>query len=413
MFAAFLYSARLYLSLCAQSFSRKSDIGSLSWRGRLLRFFLYLLFLPVWLIHWLCLFLDEIFFFSYHLQELKRPLFILGVPRSGTTFLHRSIAEDEARFTSVSTWEVFLAPSILQKKFILMLGWIDRRIGHPGARLIKWLEKKLFAALEGVHDMELEAAEEDYLLLLPMLSCFILFLPFTESKHIWSLARFDWEASEQDKQRIMQFYRACLQKHMFVFARGANAHKRYLSKNAAFASWPVTLQEYFPDADFVICMRQPEKAVPSLLGSLESGIGLFDLQLERGELPEMLSSMMADYYEHLLCRFPKPAPIAHMESLKNNISASVAAIYGFHGDTVSAEFSERLNELEAESRQYKTRTNALQPKSEAVGEFYAGRFSHYYAREDEIRSALLSTELSSALPATSTTEDASRKPGND
>ncbi len=388
MLAAFFYSARLYLTLCVQSFSRRRNLGQLTWKGRCIRLLLYLLFLPVWLVHWLCLFLDELLFFSYHLQEIKRPLFILGVPRSGTTFLHRTIAEDRKRFTSVSTWEVFLAPSIVQKKIILMLSWLDQRIGSPGAKLFKALEKKLFASLEGVHDVSLEAAEEDYLLLLPMMSCFILFLPFTESRHIWSLARFDWEASDKDKQRIMAFYRACLQKHLYVYARGQNASKRYLSKNAAFASWPNTLHDNFPDAEFVICMREPEKAVPSLLGSLQSGLDIFELDIEQGELSPMLVEMMADYYSHLLTRFPKPAPIAHMNTLKNDIRNSVETIYQYYGDAVDEPYRLRLQELADESRNYKTRTAVVKPDKASYNNFYADRFTLYYENEAAIKSGL-------------------------
>ncbi len=396
MLAAFLFSARLYVTLCVQSFSRRRNLGQLSWKGRCIRLGLYLLFLPIWVLHWLCLFLDEILFFSYHLQELKRPLFILGVPRSGTTFLHRTIAEDKKRFTSVSTWEVFLAPSIVQKKLLLGLSWLDRCIGSPGSKLLQIVEKKLFASLEGVHDVALDAAEEDYLLLLPLMSCFILFLPFTESRHIWSLARFDWEASEKDKQCIMQFYRACLQKHLFVFARGKHAHKRYLSKNAAFASWPITLHEAFPDAEFVVCMREPEKAVPSLLGSLSSGLDIFELELEDSELTDMLVAMMADYYQHLLTNFPKPAPIVHMDTLKSDISNSVARIYEYYGDSPDAEYRNKLEELDTESRNYRTRTAAVQPGETADNSFYRDRFSHYYEKEDAIRSGLISTHLHSA-----------------
>ena len=388
MLAAFFYSARLYLTLCLQSFRRQRNLGRLTWRGRLLRLALYLLFLPVWLFHWLCLFLDEILFFSYRRQELKRPLFVLGVPRSGTTFLHRTLAEDRERFTSVSTWEVFLAPSIIQKKIVLLLIWIDRHIGRPGTRIMTWLEKRLFASLEGVHDVALDAAEEDYLLLLPLFSCFILFLPFTESPHIWSLARFDWQASEKDKRHIMKFYRACLQKHMFVFAPGKNSHKRYLSKNAAFASWPVTLLEYFPDAEFVVCMREPDKAVPSLLGSLKSGVGIFELDLQDGELPAMLVDMMADYYEHLLRRFPKEAPIAHMNMLKSDIATSVQSIYRFHGDIPTAGFLSRLKELDNQAREFRTQTTAIKPTAQSDKDFYTRRFIHYYEQEQLIKEGL-------------------------
>lgn len=386
MLSAFLYSARLYFQLCLQSLGRQRNLGQLSWRGRLLRLLLYVLFLPIWLLHWLCLFVDELLFPGYKRTAIKRPLFILGVPRSGTTFLHRTISEDSERFTSVRTWEVFLAPSIVQKKFWLALGWLDTRLGSPGWRLIQWLEKKLFRGLEGVHDMDLAAAEEDYLLLLPMFSCFILFLPFTESRHIWQLARFDWEASAKDRRRIMTFYRACLQKHMYVFGRD----RRYLSKNAAFASWPVTLHDYFPDAEFVVCMREPEKTVPSLLGSIQSGADFFELDLLQGELPGMLTEMMADYYQHLLERFPTAAPVIHMNAMQQDIATTVESIYQHYGDQVAASYQQRLAELRRQASAYKTRNSGLAPKGGDDRSFYEQRFVHYYSRARDLEADGLS-----------------------
>lgn len=375
MFAAFLYSAKLYVTLCLQSLRRRHNIGHLTLRGRLLRILIFVIALPVWLLHWICLLADEILFPGYRRQAINRPLFILGVPRSGTTFLHRTLSQDTGRFTTVSTWEVFLAPSILQKKFWLGLATLDRWLGGFGARGLKALEKRLFRGLEGVHDVALEAAEEDYLLLLPLFSCFILFLPFTESRHIWQLARFDWEASEQDKRRIMRFYKACLQKHMYVFG----ADKRYLSKNAAFASWPQTLHQYFPDADFVVCMREPEKAVPSLLGSLQSGASFFELDLQTGELPGMLVEMMGDYYSHLLDHFPTDAPIVHMRELKSDIINTIEDIYAHFGEAPGPEFQARLLQIETEASQYRTQTHAIDPQADASLDFYQRRFSRYYS----------------------------------
>lgn len=377
MLQAFLFSAKLYVKLCLHSLGRSRNLGTLTRRGRLLRISMYLLFLPVWLIHWLCLFLDELIFPGYRRIALHRPLFILGVPRSGTTFLHRTISEDTERFTSVRTWEVFLAPSILQKLFWLGLAWLDNLVGRPGGRLVKRLETKIFKGLDGVHDMNLEAAEEDYLLLLPLCSCFILFLPFTESRHIWQLARFDWEPSNRDRRRIMTFYTACLQKHMYVFGN----NKRYLSKNAAFASWPVTLHHYFPDAEFVVCMREPENTVPSLLGSLQSGADLFELDLAQGELPAKLVQMMADYYQHLLERFPTSAPIVHMNALTHDVAATVESIYSHYGDQPSTGYRGRLRVLNEQSKHYRPRNNPLKPSGAGDRSFYESRFAPYYARE--------------------------------
>lgn len=372
MLKAFLFSSRLFFSLWWQSLRRHSDIGRLSFRGRCLRLLLWALSLPLWLLHWCGLALDEILFRGYRRVRIRQPVFILGVPRSGTTFLHRTLAADTARFSTLPTWEALLAPSITQRKFWGLLAGLDRLIGGPFARLVRLLERKLFSALEGVHDVSLDAAEEDYLLLLPLLSCFILFLPFPESGHIWRMARFDWEASPRERDIVMSFYRAMLRKHVYVHGQD----RVYLSKNAAFASWPRSILASFPDARFVICMREPHRALPSLLGSLKEGAEFFELDLERGELPLRLSEMMRDYYRYLLTDFPVKAPIVHMDELKRNLVASVEGVYAELGEELSDSYRAKLLELSKEAETFQTQTQAIQPASDHA--FYEHQFPWYY-----------------------------------
>ena len=98
----------------------------------------FIIFFPIWfffqeIITWTCLFLDEIFFPGYRNIIVDKPLFVLGYPRGGTTFLHRLINSDDERFTSFKLWEILLAPSIIQKKFFLLLGKIDQ-IGRASCR---------------------------------------------------------------------------------------------------------------------------------------------------------------------------------------------------------------------------------------------------------------------------------------
>ena len=374
MFSAFLFSVRLYWQLSIQSLGRSSSLGALSWRSRLLRLLLYLLFVPIFLLHWLGFLLDEIFFRGYRQIEISQPVFVLGVPRSGTTFLHRTLAADEQLFTTVSTWEVLLAPSITQRMFWRALARIDKLIGRPFGRLVVFLEKRMFKGLEGIHDVSLQAAEEDYLLLLPLMSCFILFLPFTESNYIWNLSRLDWDMPEKERRRIMNFYKACLQKHLYF--HGGN--KRFLSKNAAFASWILSLREHFPDAHFVICLREPDKAVPSLIGSLESGAQFFDLDLINSSLPDQLVEMMQNYYRHLITNHQPEWEVVQMHELQDGINQRISSIYQRFGLTLSSEYRQKLDALTAEAAHYTTRTRPIDPAGVQADNFFTTRFPWYY-----------------------------------
>ena len=131
------------------------------------------LFLPpfalIQVVHWIGLLLDEVLFRGYRRVEIREPLFVLGVPRSGTTHLHRVLAQDP-QYTTFSTWECLFAPSVAERRLWLGLGWIDARLGRPLGRLFGWLERRAFAGLVEVHSMGLADPEEDYFALMPVLA---------------------------------------------------------------------------------------------------------------------------------------------------------------------------------------------------------------------------------------------------
>ena len=80
---------------------------------------------------WLGFLLDNIFFRGHRDQQVRSPVFIVGNPRSGTTFLHRLVAKDTDRFSTMKMWEILFAPSITQRKMVAGLATFDRWVGGP------------------------------------------------------------------------------------------------------------------------------------------------------------------------------------------------------------------------------------------------------------------------------------------
>ncbi len=168
----------------------------------------FTLFFPVMflfqeLITWACLLLDDQIYPDYRKVEVNRPLFIVGFPRSGTTYLHRLIDSDP-QFTALKMWELMFAPSILQKKFFLALGRLDRRIGHPLYRMVLKFEDKAFAGSRKMHRISHFEAEEDELILLHIFSSAFLFFmfPFDEMKRF---THFDTDVPARRRRAIMRF----------------------------------------------------------------------------------------------------------------------------------------------------------------------------------------------------------------
>ncbi len=70
-------------------------------------------------------YLDEVFFPRYRQKEIKAPVFIVGNFRCGSSLLQRLLARD-GQFTSMNVAEIFIAPTITQRKFWKFVALLDR-----------------------------------------------------------------------------------------------------------------------------------------------------------------------------------------------------------------------------------------------------------------------------------------------
>jgi hypothetical protein len=153
--------------------------------------------------------------------------------------------------------------------------------------MLRWLVKRGGRDLAAIHTIGIDAAEEDYLALLPAAGCFFVSLAFPGSAPLAALGDFS-TLSEGRRRRLLDHYHALMQRH--VYAHGG---RQLLSKNAAFASWGEALQARFPDALMILCIREPLRAVSSQVSSLQPARSFFGTDPEGEELPRLFRH----YYE--------------------------------------------------------------------------------------------------------------------
>lgn len=331
--------------------------GSAYRRFSLQRLVVMLLFWPVFisllLISRLCLWLDTLLFPGFRDIDIQQPVFVVGIPRSGTTFLHRLLAGDSQRFTTTALWELIFAPSILQRRFWLTAAALDSKLGAPCARTLHWLERKMLGGLDGVHKTGLLDPEEDYLALAPWLGCFLLILPFGDSA-FWRLAYIDRDASTVEKTRLTGIYRGLVQRHLYV--HGSN--KTFLSKNPSFTPWLHCLSEEFPDARFIACVRTPHEAVPSQISSILVGARIFSGRPDVGWWREGLTGMLAHYYEILMDyhqRWPEyRLRIVAMKELAGAPMATIGAIYQTFLWPITDSHREWLSNEDEKAKRYRS-----------------------------------------------------------
>jgi hypothetical protein len=311
-------------------------------------------FLMFQLVHWVGFLLDVVFFPGYRKIEIRDPLFIVGLPRSGTTFLHRVFARDTDRFTTTRLWELLFAPSITEKKVLGVFGALNRAVGHPMARLGRWGERKGLAWLDVIHEVSLDDPEEDYFLLLPVFACFLLVVPFPYHDAVWALARFD-ELPESQRKRVMSFYRGAVQRHLYV----AGPDKQLLSKNPSFTPFLQSLGEEFTDARFICCVREPTEVVPSLLSSIRTGASLFGYDPAEPRIRDRFVDMLSFFARHALATLdPMPErtrAFVTLREMKADVEGLVLNTYERFGWDPDAGFRMRLSEDASQGKTYKSR----------------------------------------------------------
>lgn len=310
------------------------------------------LFLLVQSINGVALALDYLLFPAFRYVNVTAPVFVVGVPRSGTTFLHRLLAKD-TRFTTTALWELVFAPSITQRYFWYALGYLDGKLGSPGRRVLMFVEKHLLGGLDGIHSTGLFDPEEDYLALMPYWGCFLLVL-VVPSAELWDLGRLDQKGREEEKQRLMKAYQRFVQRHLFFHGQD----RVLLSKNPSFTHWLQTLADYFPDAQFIACVRTPTESVPSQINSILIGARIFDGRDTQAYWKQQFLSMLQAYYQHIArvgdILPPQRWALSRMETLTVAPAQWVQETYEQFGWSLSAEYHAMLLDQEEKAKRWQS-----------------------------------------------------------
>ena len=182
-------------------------------------------------------------------HPIVSPVVITGVPRTGTTALHRLMAVDQ-RFQGLQTW-LLDAPMPRPP--------IDTWASYPEfQKSVAVLEAQYAAAPEqrAAHHRAAEEVHE---------CCMLLWHSFVSNLWScgWSAATYDawWQA--QSEWPAYQYYRRCVQ-----LIGSTEPEKRWLLKNPGHIENLDLLFAVFPDAKVIQTHRDPAKAVPSLVSLL-------------------------------------------------------------------------------------------------------------------------------------------------
>jgi hypothetical protein len=304
--------------------------------------------------HAVCFLLDEILFPGLRRIEVKEPIFLVGHARSGTTLTHRLMSKDEGRFSSFLLYECYF-PSLLQKKLIRFGIDFDRRyLASALARVVERWEERRYGAHRHMHAMGLSIPEEDDIALYySMASGFwITKMPYMGDLDFYHMN--DWP--EPKRRRYNDFYRECVRRQLYL----NGPEKTHLSKNPLWAGRVESLVDAFPDARFVVNVRDPRETIPSLLKLVRSGwkrLGWEEARQQR--CLEILVEQSWSSYRH-----PLETLEAHPETrgavvdyreLTSNPANAIESVYRDLGLPMSSRFRDVLADEGKRERKRETR----------------------------------------------------------
>ena len=253
------FNLKLYLKTVKFAFFKSEGTpGRLSPKRFFINLFIFL-FWPAWMLSMRIAYLfDNLFYPDHQEQDVKEPVFIVGNFRSGSTFLHRLLTKDD-QSTSFTSFELYMAPSVVGRKFYRWLLKVNYAIGNP-ARWVIGLFNRIVEKEAYMHKIGLEEAEEDGQVLFHVWSSFDLLAFFPFPKLIKKYIYYDDQVPADVKKRDMDYYSEIVRKHIY-----SHGGKRYISKNPSYSPKVKTLHQYFPDAKFINIVRNPLQVIPSTI----------------------------------------------------------------------------------------------------------------------------------------------------
>jgi len=172
------------------------------------------LFALFWLAVALARLLDDVLFPGYRRQPVRAPVFIIAPPRSGTTLTQKLLSLDDERFVHVKLYQTIF-PSVTLQRAIAGLASLDGKCGRPLALALRWAEKRWFGGWDDMHKLRLCEPEEDdgFFVYTFVTEAIFLLFPFVDE--LWE-AGFSDALPVHERRRLMQYYRSCLQRHLYA-----------------------------------------------------------------------------------------------------------------------------------------------------------------------------------------------------
>ena len=191
-------------------------------------------------------------------RDIKQPVFIIGMPRTGTTILHALLHEDPSHRSPLA-WECLLPyPLPSPENF------------HDNPNL-KTIEKEFGQLFKLVPDFQkkhhMSAVSPQECLGITMYD----FNSFQTCAQVYIPSYLKWFMDEADRSRTMRFHKTFLQ----YLESGGVTGERWLLKSPVHLMRLDAIFEVYPDARIIMTHRHPSKVVASAASLISSVRSLY------------------------------------------------------------------------------------------------------------------------------------------
>jgi hypothetical protein len=183
-------------------------------------------------------------------EQIQQPLVIVGLPRTGTTMLHRTIAADHRMCAPLWYETRFPSPALDWDP-----GGIDQRVTEGKAEMQAMLDAN--PDLLAVHPMDAMGPDEDIMLLEQS------FYSFTMQSFAY-LPSFDAWLEAQDHTPGYEYLKLLLQFLQWQKKQSGQPARRWTIKAPHHLHYMDLVFKVFPDAKVVQSHRDPVDTIPSL-----------------------------------------------------------------------------------------------------------------------------------------------------
>jgi len=216
-------------------------------------------------------------------QEIKEPVFIIGMPRTGTTILHAILHEDPAHRAPLA-WECLLPyPAATPETFR----------DNEQLRTIKKEFSQLFKLVPDFrrkHYMEADSPQECL-----GITAFD-FNSFQFSAQLYLASYMDWFSNQSDMLGTMRFHKRFLQ----YLQSGGVKGERWLLKSPVHLRRLPEIFEVYPDARIIMTHRGPSDIVSSTASLISSVRTLYSDREDAHVTGQEQAALWSDYFNRFI-----------------------------------------------------------------------------------------------------------------